>query len=101
MATMKTQTVRIPLLNHGLESMTGGICHEPEVIGNFAADTVIGKDGKEYALFTVIDPDNGMYPSEWAGTYRISVSRIKSCFRCIPDGPNDPVVYRQGIFESV
>ena len=74
MATMKTTPVTIPLYGHGVETL-GSIDHEPHIKGTFAADTVTGEDGKEYALFTIADeyPDA---PSSWAGTYRISVERL-------------------------
>lgn len=97
MATMKTTTVTISLFGHGLEDV-GNLAHDPRVTGNFAADTVQGNDGKEYALFTVIDPDDGRYPSEWAGTYRINVERLKVMLRAIPDGDDDPVVYDPDVF---
>lgn len=74
MATMKTDTVKIPLYGHGLENV-GSIHHEPYVNGAFEADTVTGDDGKEYALFTVAD-EYPAAPSVWAGTYRISVDRL-------------------------
>ena len=98
MATMKTTTVTIPLYGHGLENI-GTIYPEPEVTGAFSAETVIGNDGFEYAIFTVSDPANGAYPSEWAGQYRISVERLKSALRAIPNGENDPVVYYPDVFE--
>ena len=99
MATMKTSAVTIPLFGHGLESV-GNLAHEPRVDGSFAADTVTGNDGAEYAVFTVTDPADGHYPSEWAGTYRISVSRLKAGLRAIPDGADDPEVYNPDIFAS-
>ena len=74
MATMKTSSVTIPLYGHGVETV-GSIDHEPHVNGTFAADTVTGEDGKEYALFTVAD-EYPAAPSIWAGTYRISVDRL-------------------------
>ena len=91
---MKTNTVTIPLFGHGLESV-GNLAHDPVVTGAFAADTVTGNDGVEYAVFTVAE---GNYPSEWVGTYRISVSRLKAGLRAIPDGTGDPVVYNPDIF---
>lgn len=94
MATMKTNTVSIPLLGHGLETV-GNLDHEPVVVGNFAAETVNGNDGKEYAVFTVAE---GNYPSEWVGTYRIWVSRLRAALRAIPDGSGDPEVYNPDIF---
>ena len=97
MATMKTTTVKIPLYGHGLENV-GSLDHEPEVTGAFAAETVTGNDGIEYAVFTVSDPADGSYPSEWAGTYRIKVSRLKSALRAIPDGSDDPETYCPDIF---
>lgn len=97
MATMKTATVKIPLFGHGLETV-GSIDHEPVVSGAFAAETVTGNDGIEYAVFTVSDPADGSYPSEWAGTYRIRVSRLKSALRAIPDGSGDPEIYYPDIF---
>lgn len=99
MATMKTSTVKIPLFGHGLESQ-GTIAHEPEVSGAFAADTVTGNDGIEYAVFTVTDPADGSYPSEWAGSYRISVSRLQAGIRAIPDGKDDAVTYFPDVFAS-
>lgn len=74
MATMKTTPVSIPLYGHGVETV-GNIDHEPHVKGTFAAATVTGEDGKEYALFTVAD-EYPAAPSIWAGTYRISVDRL-------------------------
>ena len=94
MATMKTSTVTIPLFGHGLESV-GNLAHNPVVTGAFAADTVTGNDGVEYAVFTVAE---GNYPSEWVGTYRISISRLKAGLRCIPDGSGDPEIYNPDIF---
>ena len=96
---MKTNTVTIPLFGHGLESV-GNLAHDPVVTGAFAADTVTGmtvtgNDGVEYAVFTVAE---GNYLSEWVGTYRISVSRLKAGLRAIPDGTGDPVVYNPDIF---
>ena len=99
MATMKTATVTIPLFGHGLENV-GSIQHEPDVTGAFTAETVTGNDGVEYAVFTVSDPVNGSYPSSWAGQYRISVSRLKSMLRAIPDGAGDPEIYNPDIFAS-
>lgn len=75
MATMKTNPVSIPLYGHGVETV-GNIDHEPHVKGTFAAATVTGEDGKEYALFTVAD-EYPAAPSIWAGTYRISVERLR------------------------
>lgn len=72
MATMKTTPVSIPLNGHGVETV-GNIDHEPIVKGTFAAETVTGADGKEYALFTIADEE---VPSIWAGTYRIDVGRL-------------------------
>lgn len=78
MVMMKTGRVKLPLFGHGMQSFAGNITPDPEVIGSFAAQTVMGHDNVEYALFTVEDPENGEYPSSWAGTYRISVSVLKS-----------------------
>lgn len=76
--TFKTTSVTIPLYGHGLETV-GNIDHEPMVTGTFAADPVTGNDGTVFGIFTVPDPTNGTdYPSQWAGTYRISVDRLKS-----------------------
>ena len=97
MATMKTSTVSLPLFGHGLES-AGSLSADPVVSGAFAADTVTGNDGKEYAVFTVSDPADGSYPSEWAGSYRISVDRLTAALRTLPDGKADPVVYSPDIF---
>ena len=97
MATMKTSTVSIPLFGHGLESQ-GTIAHDPVVTGAFAADTVTGNDGKEYAVFTVTDPENGAYPSEWAGSYRIRIDRLQAGLRALPDGKDDAVTYSPDIF---
>ena len=97
MATMKTTTVTIPLLGHALENV-GSMTNEPCVKGSFSADTVTGNDGTEYAVFTVTDPENGAYPSEWAGQYRISVDRLKTAFRSLPDGKDDPEVYSPDVF---
>lgn len=94
MATMKTSTVSIPLFGHGLEDV-GNLAHDPVVTGAFAADTVTGNDGVEYAVFTVAE---GNYPSEWVGVYRIAVSRLQAGLRCIPDGADDPVVYNPDVF---
>lgn len=77
MATMKTSSVSIHLYGHGVETV-GNIDHEPLVTGTFAAETVTGEDGKEYALFTVAD-EYPAAPSSWAGTYRISVERLEAC----------------------
>jgi len=74
MANMRTDRVTIPLYGHGVETV-GSIDHEPLVNGTFAANTVTGEDGKEYALFTIAD-EYPAAPSIWAGTYRISVSRL-------------------------
>lgn len=74
MATMKTDSVSIHLYGHGLETV-GSIDHEPVVSGTFAEETVTGEDGKEYGVFTVTD-GYPAYPSNWAGTYRISVERL-------------------------
>ena len=74
--TMKTNPVTMPLYGHGLETL-GSIDHEPTVTGTFAADTVTGNDGKEYAVFTVGD-NHPAAPSVWAGTYRISVDRLEA-----------------------
>lgn len=94
MATMKTTTVTIPLFGHGLEAV-GNLAHEPRVTGAFAADTVTGNDGVEYAVFTVAE---GNYPSEWVGVYRINVERLKAGLRAIPDGVDDPAVYDPDVF---
>ena len=94
MATMKTSTVTIPLFGHGLEC-AGSMQLEPKVTGAFAAETVTGNDGIEYAVFTVSDPANGVYPSQWAGTYRISVNRLKSALRAISEHPE---TYNPDIF---
>lgn len=75
--SLKTGTVTIPLYGHGLENV-GSVDAEPMVTGSFAADPVTGNDGKEYAVFTIADPQNGEYPSLWAGTYRISLSRLEA-----------------------
>lgn len=74
MATMKTTPVSIPLYGHGVETV-GNIDHEPIVNGTFAAETITGEDGNEYALFTVSD-EYPAAPSIWAGVYRISVERL-------------------------
>lgn len=74
MTTMKTTPVSIPLYGHGVET-AGNIDHEPIVNGTFAADTVTGEDGNEYAIFTIAD-NYPASPSIWAGTYRISVDRL-------------------------
>jgi hypothetical protein len=71
-----TTPVTIPLMGHGLESC-GNLAHNPRVKGTFAADPITGNDGKIYGVFTAIDPDDKAYPSEWAGTYRIDVDRLK------------------------
>lgn len=72
----KTDPVTIPLYGHGLECV-GSIAHEPDVTGTFAADPVTGNDGTLFGVFTVPDPANGAdYPSLWAGTYRLSASRL-------------------------
>lgn len=70
----KTEPVYIPLYGHGLESI-GNIDHEPTVCGTFQAEPVTGKDGIQYAIFEIEDnyPD---WPSNHAGTYRISVDRL-------------------------
>lgn len=73
----KTSPVTIPLYGHGLECV-GSIAHEPRVNGTFAADPVTGNDGNIFGVFTVTDPEDGRYPSGWAGTYRISASRLRS-----------------------
>ena len=92
---MKTTTVTIPLFGHGLE-VVGNLARDPRVTGNFSAETVIGNDGVEYAVFTV--SENGIYPSEWAGTYRINIGRLKAGLRAIPDGVDDPEIYDPDIF---
>ena len=74
---LKTEPVTISLHGHGLECV-GNYAPEPLVTGSFAADPVTGNDGNEYALFTIADPQNGEYPSHWAGTYRISISYLKA-----------------------
>lgn len=63
-----------------------------KVPGTFAAETVRGNDGKDYAVFTVGDPENGSYPSSWAGTYRIDVIQLKSMLRGT-DGCYHPDVF--------
>ena len=76
--TFKTTPVTIPLYGHGLETV-GSIDHEPIVTGTFAADPVTGNDGTIFGVFTVPDPTNGKdYPSQWAGTYRISAGRLQA-----------------------
>lgn len=77
MSKMKTTPVTLPLYGHGLECV-GSISAEPPVTGSFAEETIIGGDGKEYALFTVGDTFPNQ-PSGWAGTYRISVDRLVAC----------------------
>ena len=73
----KTSPVTIPLYGHGLECV-GSIDHEPRVNGTFAADPVTGNDGNIFGIFTIADPAGAEYPSSWAGTYRISASRLRS-----------------------
>ena len=79
--TFKTTTVTIPLYGHGLES-AGNVAIEPRVPGVFTADPVTGNDGEVFGVFTISDPtaESGAlpYPSAWAGTYRISASRLKA-----------------------
>lgn len=74
---LKTNPVKINLLGHGLERL-GSIRPEPEVTGTFARETVTGNDGREYAVFTISDPVDGAFPSQWAGTYRIDLTRLKN-----------------------
>lgn len=74
---LKTEPITIFLYGHGLECV-GNINPEPLVKGSFEADPIIGNDGNEYAVFTIADPQNGEYPSLWAGTYRINLSRLKA-----------------------
>lgn len=76
MSKMNTTPVTLPLYGHGLECV-GSIDHEPTVTGSFAADTITGADGAEYALFTVADAYPAA-PSIYAGTYRISVDRLRA-----------------------
>ena len=87
---MKTSSVTIPLYGHGLETV-GSIDHEPTVTGTFAADTVTGEDGNEYAVFTVGDGYPAT-PSIWAGAYRISVDRLLAACEDVfaPDPEPEP-----------
>ena len=78
----KTSPVTIPLYGHGLLCV-GNISPEPRVTGTFAADPVTGNNGEIFGVFTVPDPEGGEYPSGWAGTYRISATRLR-CY-----GPAD------------
>ena len=94
MATkLKTDSVKIHLLNHGL-MCCGNIAHNPEVIGTFDEDPVTGNDGNEYAVFTIADSEDGSHPSGWAGTYRVSVSALAAhclpVFTTFPDGYEAP-----------
>ena len=74
MATkLNTTKMQIPLFGHGLNS-AGLLTWEPNVLGVFEEDPVIGNDGREYAVFTVADEDKNQ--SQWAGVYRISVFRL-------------------------
>ena len=75
--TFKTTPVTIPLYGHGLEC-SGNVAIEPQVSGAFAADPVTGNDGEVFGAFTVSDPEDKSFPSLWAGTYRISASRLKA-----------------------
>ena len=68
--------VQIPILGHGLELLTGGIGLEMSVTGTLAEDTETGTDGREYAIFTIVD--DGTQPAAWAGRYRISLRRLIS-----------------------
>lgn len=47
----------------------------PSVVGSLAADTVVVHDPvfgiREYAVFTVDEPQNGEFPPAWVGTYRL------------------------------
>ena len=71
---MKTDTMTIPLFGHGLE-VQGNLAHDPIVTGSFASYVVTGSDGEKYGVFTVTD-NHPATPSEWAGSYRINVSRL-------------------------
>ena len=88
---MNTNPVTIHLLGHGLECV-GSINPEPEVTGTFASATVTGNDGREYAVFTVSDPENGTFPSLWAGTYRIDLVRLKNAHKDL-NGQLDPNIF--------
>lgn len=89
MSTFNTNPVKIPLLGHGLE-IVGMMTPCPEVTGTFDRKPVTGKDGKEYAVFTV--QDNGETPSDWAGTYRINLQRLKNALTDV-SGQLNPEIF--------
>lgn len=53
---------------------------EPRLKGTFEAETVecYDKFGKkhEFAVFTVLEPENAEFPHQWVGTYRIPIAFV-------------------------
>lgn len=76
MARMKTENTSIDLFGHGLQ-FAGNVDIEPRVSGHFEAETVTGRDGREYALFVVPDEVEACgHFSGNAGTYRVDCARL-------------------------
>lgn len=84
----------IVLLGHSFD----GFPVSPVVHGHFAADTVEVSGElsgeKEYAVFTVDEPQNLEYPAAFVGTYRISMSALMQNYKNLlfpePDPEEDP-----------
>lgn len=82
----------IVLLGHSFD----GFAVSPVVHGHFAADTVEVSGElsgeKEYAVFTVDEPQNHEYPAAFVGTYRISMNALRQNYKYLlfPDPEPDP-----------
>ena len=68
----------IKLFGHFFEGYQGGYSN---VHGHFAADTVEVSGElsgeREYAVFTVDEPNGNEYPHAFVGTYRLPMSRLR------------------------
>lgn len=80
----------IVLLGHSFDSSPVS----PLVHGHFAADTVEVSGElsgeKEYAVFTVDEPQNLEYPAAFVGTYRISMSALMQNYKNLLFPEPDP-----------
>ena len=82
-----THPIKVHLYGFQLLDDCGRYYREPSIMGTFERHPVTGLDKKEYALFTV--PDSKTYPSRWAGTYRISIEKLKAHVPCVFVKPGD------------
>lgn len=68
---------RVTLFGHGFDM----ILTPPMLPGHFEADTVEveapPRYEKEYAVFHVEEPQNGIYPPGWVGVYRIPMGFLR------------------------